>query len=99
MPTEISLVAESELGDRRKGDKSKLKNPAVMFDFQKLLVANAALRLLIFKSKNIAELEALNTYFDRSISNYKLLEKGSIFLFACFVHNTKDFYYTEKYKI
>jgi len=98
MPTKISLVAESELGDRRKGDQSKLKNPAVMFDFQKLLVANAELRLLIFKAKSRSELDALEMYFDKSISAYKLLERGSIFLFACFLHETKELLYCEKYK-
>lgn len=98
MPETISLVAESELGDRRKGDMSKLKNPAVMFDFQKLLVANAELRLLIFKVKNITELDALETYFEKSIAAYKLLEKGSIFLFACFVHETRELLYCEKFK-
>lgn len=98
MPEKISLVAESELGDRRKGDVSKLKNPAVMFDFQKLLVANAELRLLIFKAKNVEELDALESYFEKSIATYKLLEKGSVFLFACFMHDTKEFLYCEKYK-
>jgi len=99
MPETISLVAESELGDRRKGDMSKLKNPAVMFDFQKLLVANAELRLLIFKVKNIEELYALETYYEKSIAAYKLLEKGSIFLFACFVQETREFLYCEKFKV
>jgi hypothetical protein len=98
MPERISLVAESELGDRRKGDQSKLKNPAVMFDFQKLLVANAELRLLIFKVKDRTELYALEQYFERSIAAYKLLEKDSIFLFACFQHDTKELLYCEKYK-
>lgn len=99
MPKKISLVAESELGDRRKGDQSKLKNPAVMFDFQKLLVANAELRLLIFKAKNQIELDELEEYFEKAITTYKLLEKGSIFLFVCFMHDTKEFLYCEKYKI
>ena len=98
MPEIISLVAESELGDRRKGDQSKLKNPAVMFDFQKLLVANAELRLLIFKAKSRIELEALEKYFEKSIAAYKLLQKGSIFLFTCFLHDTKELVYCEKYK-
>jgi hypothetical protein len=99
MPEKISLVAESELGDRRKGDQSKLKNPAVMFDFQKLLMANAELRLLIFKVKNRSELQALEHYFEKSIGAYKQLEKDAIFLFACFQHDTREFLYCEKNKI
>lgn len=98
MPETLSLVAESEIGDRRKGDKSKIKNPAVMFDFQKLLVTNAEIRLLIFKTKNLKELNALDSYFEKSIETYKHLEKKSAFLFLCFEHQTKSLYYTEKFK-
>lgn len=94
----VTLVGESELGDRRKGDFSKLKNPAVKFDFQKLLVANAELRLLIFKVKNESELNDLNKYFDKAIVAYKLLQKGSILLFACFNHEKKELLYCEKVK-
>lgn len=95
----VSLVGESELGDRRKGDLSKSKNAAVKFDFQKLLVANAELRLLIFKVKNESELNDLNEYFDKAIVAYKLLQKGSILLFACFNHEKKELLYCEKVKI
>lgn len=97
-PESISLVGESELGDRRKGDQSKRKNPAVMFDFQKLLVANAELRLLIFKVRNKEELEALDDYFIKAIRAYQLLRKGSPFLFVCFMHSSKMLYFSEKRK-
>lgn len=98
MPETVSLVAESELGDRRKGDKSMSKNPAIKFDFQKLLIANAKLRLLIFKVKNQRELDELDAYFEKSIATYELLNKGSMFLFICFLHDTKEFLFCEKSK-
>lgn len=98
MPDRVILIAESELGDRRKGDKSGEKNPAVKFDFQKLLMGNAELRLMIFKTKNMAELDKLNDYFDKAINYYRHLQKGAVFLFLCFVHDTKELHYAEKYK-
>lgn len=97
-PENVSLVVESELGDRRKGDTSKSPNPAVKFDFQKLLLANAELRLMIFKVKNLKQLQQLNTYFDNAINAYKLLKKRDTFLFVCFMHDTKEMYFTEKHK-
>lgn len=99
IPETVSLVVESELGDRRKGDVSKLRNPAVMFDFQKLLMANAELRLLIFKVKNTSELIVLNEYFEKAISSFKLLPKKSIFLFGCFNHENNRLYFCEKIKL
>jgi hypothetical protein len=99
IPEKISLVAESELGDRRKGDTSRLRNPAVMFDFQKLLAANAELRLMVFKVRYLKELDALNNYFDEAIASYELLQKGDAFLFLCFVHDAKELFYSEKSKL
>jgi hypothetical protein len=98
MPSRYILVAESELGDRRKGDTSHQRNPAVKFDFQKLLVANADLRLLIFKVKKVLELEELSDYFEKAMKNCKSLHDGSIILFACFVYEIKSLLYTEKKK-
>ena len=72
MPTEIKLVVESELGDYRENDKSGVKSPAVRFDFQKLLVTNAEIRALIFKSRNDKELSELNGYFEEAIKAYTL---------------------------
>jgi|WetSurMetagenome_2_1015567.scaffolds.fasta_scaffold08736_4 hypothetical protein len=98
MPEKIVMVAESELGDRRKGDKSKKRNPAVKFDFQKLLAANSELRLMIFKVIKQNELQELNLYFDQAIDNCKNLTKNSIFLFACFIFESKTLHFTEKIK-
>ena len=97
-PENVVLVAESELGAARKGDTSKLRNPAIKFDFQKLLIANADLRLMIFKVNKIDHLSELNQYFEEAIKDYRALKKGSCFLFLCFVHDSKSLYYCEKYK-
>jgi hypothetical protein len=97
-PETVALVAESELGDTRKGDLSKQRNPAIKFDFQKLLMANAELRLMIVKVYKSNHLAELNDYFEDAIREYKLLKKGSCFLFICFVHDTKELFYAEKYK-
>ncbi|MBG9378414.1 non-classical export protein 1 [Panacibacter sp. DH6] len=97
-PEDVPLVVESELGDRRKNDTSKLRSPAIKFDFQKLLFANADLRLMIFKTKNLQHLNEINLYFEKAIESFRLLEKGSAFLFICFVHDTKELYYSEKNK-
>ncbi len=98
MPETIPLVVESELGDRRKGDRSGCKSPAVMFDFQKLLVANAELRMLVFKVYQQTELAKLNEYFEEAIRTYRLIAKGSAFFFVCFDHSSKMIYYCEKVK-
>lgn len=94
----VILVAESELGAARKGDISKLRNPAIKFDFQKLLIANADLRLMIFKVHKIEHLSELNRYFEEAIREYRTLRKKSCFLFICFVHDSKSLFYCEKYK-
>jgi hypothetical protein len=97
-PETVSLIVESELGDRRKGDKSNSNSPAVKFDFQKLLIANAQQRLLVFKVYSQQQLTHLNDYFNQAIKEYKLLPKKSSFLFICFDHSTKMLYYAEKQK-
>lgn len=97
-PAHVSLVVESELGDRRKGDTSKSPNPAVKFDFQKLLLANAGLRLMVFKTRNLQDLNQLDAYFDNAIKNYNLLKKNDAFLFVCFMHDGKEMHYAEKFK-
>ncbi len=98
MPEILSLAAESELGHWKKGDSSKMKNPAVKFDFQKLLITNAELRLLVFKTRSKLELEELNLYFEKAIKAYPHLTKKSLFLFVCFEHETKNLFYCEKHK-
>src|SRR5947209_19697436 len=90
-PRVLKLVAESELGKYRNKDGSKKPYPAVKFDFQKLLIANAELRLLVFRvthaDKLINSEYGLSTYFEKAIEAYQCLESESKFLFVCFIKN------------
>lgn len=90
-PKYLILIAESELGKHRIEDTSKHPYPAVRFDFQKLLVANAQLRLLIFRISDLDYLynahNGLAKYFEHATKVYQCLEKGSRFLFICFCKN------------
>lgn len=97
----LPLVAEFELGNRRELDKGKsCKQPysAVRFDFQKLLVANADIRLMVFQvadfERDVLDLkDGLNIYFDNAIKGYNNLKGKYQFLFACYSKN--DFFYTQ----
>ena len=90
----LPLVVECEWNSKRKGD-SKVQFSGIKYDFQKLLVSNAELRLMIFKIKKVTELEELNCYFMSNIENYEQVEKGAKFLFVAFYDTTKNFYYLE----
>ncbi|HWZ21618.1 MAG TPA: hypothetical protein VNW06_03130 [Cytophagaceae bacterium] len=97
LPTTLPLVMECEWHQKRKGD-SKVPYSGIKYDFQKLLVANSELRLMIFLIKKEDDLLELDQYFDRAIENYKHLEKKSRFLFIAFDEKIKGFHYTEKIK-
>lgn len=97
-PERLCLVAESELGNIRPGDKKKIKNGAIMFDFQKLLISNSELRLLVFKTQSLQELKDINIYFNNAIETYKHLRKNDKFIFICFVHKEEQVYYSVKQK-
>lgn len=99
MPTSVPLVVECEWTPNRRGEKIQVPYSGVKYDFQKLLVANADLRLMIFKIKKNDDLLELDKYFDKAIDSYKHLEKNSKFLFIAFEEKIKGFYYTEKLKI
>lgn len=113
--SQMPLVAESEWEwirneERKKNKKKKHKGDdpygAVKYDFQKLLVANAELRLMIFKkrvreyaqrNKKVKPKTAekcnkdLDEYFFSVIEKYKHLKKGSKFLFVRLNPRTGNF--------
>jgi hypothetical protein len=100
-PTSLPLVVECEWSLKRKGDKNNDPCGAIKYDFQKLLAANADLRLMIFKitrGKKHKKNANLDSYFDKTIENYRNLEANSIFLFIAFDEREKTFHYTEKFK-
>jgi len=101
----LPLVVESEWDWIRDAERKKKVaigegTPDVFgeikWDFQKLLVANAELRLMIFQERIEISSDVLNTYFRETIDGYKNLEDGSKFLFIAFEKN--GFNYTEKIK-
>ena len=96
--TSLPLVVECEWDYKRKGDRDNDNYSAIKWDFQKLLVANADLRALIFKARSSGSAEEenakLDKYFDDTIKGYKNLADGSHFLFIAF--NNLGFRYINK---
>ena len=89
----LPLVVECEWQQKRKGDKVN-KFSGIKYDFQKLLVTNAELRLMIFKVVRPTDFDELAEYFEDNISNYSHLDKGAKFLFVAFSERQKTFYYS-----
>lgn len=50
-PTSLPLVVECEWNPKKRGEKKKIPYSGIKYDFQKLLIANADLRLMIFLIK------------------------------------------------
>lgn len=90
----LPLVMECEWNPRRKGD-SKIPYSGIKYDFQKLIVSNADLRLMIFRIKNTSDLAHLDPYFENNIRNYQPLPVGAAFLFTAFCDSCRSFYYRE----
>jgi hypothetical protein len=85
---------ECEWENKRQGDEKKINYGAVKFDFQKLLISNATLRLMIFKVKK-EDLNFLGTYFENAINSYIHLEKKAKFLFIAYDNRIKECFYSE----
>lgn len=102
LTTELRLAVECEWGNKREGDKSGERYSAIKFDFEKLLITNALLKLLIFKVSNLTDehFKKLDLYFDDAIKTYHPHQenKESEFLFVCFQQNSKGqkFVYAKK---
>lgn len=105
--TSLPLAVECEWNWIREAERKKelaKKNPkkpdcygAIKWDFQKLLVANADLRVMIFqfRVKDGGKLNRkLDEYFTETISGYRNLPPGSKFLFVAF--DNSGFFYSEK---
>ncbi len=91
-PTSLPLAMECEWDYKRHDDRNKTCYGAVKFDFQKLIVCNARLRLMIFKVNN-KDLESLGKYFENVINSYKHLEMNAKFLFVAFDNKNKKAFY------
>ena len=95
--TRLPLVMECEWQQKRKGDR-KVDFSGIKYDFQKLLVANAEFRLMIFKVLRPTDFDHLTEYFEDNINNYQHLPSGSKFLFIAFYDKGRTFYYRELFK-
>ncbi|MBK8565673.1 MAG: hypothetical protein IPN76_20585 [Saprospiraceae bacterium] len=96
MTTEFPVVIECEWQYSRPGAMHKTPFSAVKYDFQKLLITNANLKVLIFKSSslNSKEFIELDSYFNKAINIYPNHIPNSNFLFICFIKG--EIYFCEK---
>jgi hypothetical protein len=107
LPKRFNLVVECEWAKDRPAEIKKEKEEkgytrvpysAVKYDFQKLLVANAELRLMIFcigKRRNDDEVDNLAAYFFDAIEKYEQLPRDSKFLIIGFDEALRGFRYIE----
>jgi hypothetical protein len=92
---EVPMVMECEWNPVHRKDRNKVPFSGIKYDFQKLLLANATLRVMIFKVRKVDHLDELYSYFQNNINNYKLLPKNADFLFIAFPMNQGTFHYCE----
>ena len=72
----------------KKGDRYS----GIKYDFQKLLLSNTGLRLMIFNISKEEELNHLSEDFNNAITKYTPLKNGE-FLFVAFHDKEKSFHY------
>ena len=97
-PIGLPLVVECEWEPNRRKEKTKVPYSGIKFDFQKLLVANASLRLMVFIKRKRDELSELDEYFGKAIESCRNLKANSQFLFVAFEEEKKRFHYAQKVK-
>lgn len=71
--------------------ESEWKIDGVDDDFQKLLLARAEIRVLIFQSKNKTSFSEKLIDLKKQISYYNDSNKGDVYLFSCWIDDTKEF--------
>lgn len=85
--TDLFLAMESEWGGRRYSSKNDKEDPygEVKYDFQKLLVCNATIKLLVFKEHgNEDETNKLFSYFQDRINECSRCISEEIYLIAIY---------------
>ena len=90
-------MVECEWESKRRDDK-KISHSGIKYDFQKLLVANADLRLMIFLKRKHDKIRDFDNYFDSAIESYLNLKEGK-FLFIAYDKELLGFHYAEKFKV
>jgi len=91
--TELLLAMECEWEGIRNGDLKKIKYGAVKYDFQKLVVSNSKLKLLVFKA-NCTDLDKLSKYFINAIRSFENTQTESTFIFISFDNSRKKIFYS-----
>jgi hypothetical protein len=82
------LVAEIEWA-------SALDNGPIRHDFQKLLIARADLRLMIFRAPDSKQGRTIVQELVEQIGTYAHTKRGDRYLFACYGTRTRCFEYRE----
>jgi hypothetical protein len=82
---DIPLVVESEWG---------IKLQDIKYDFEKLLVSRAAIRLMICESSKI-NLASRIEYFKDAVNMFKMSQKGDFYLIAILLTDTEEFHFEE----
>ena len=93
--TSVPLAVECEWNPNKKQHIKEVAYSGFKYDFQKLVVCNAQLRLMIFQIKKMDDLINLEEYFNKAIQNYSFLAKGSRFLFLAFFPKEEKVFYKE----
>lgn len=96
-PLDFPLIVESEWKKRRREDKKGDRHSGIKYDFQKLLLSNTGLRLMVFEISKEEDLNLLSIYFNNAIAKYTPLKRGK-FLFVAFHNRKKSFHYWYKEK-
>ena len=89
------IDVECEWNPNKKQHVKEVAYSGFKYDFQKLLVCNAQLRLMIFQIKKMDDLINLEEYFNKAIQDYSLLAKGARFLFLAFFPKEEKMFYKE----
>lgn len=97
--TSMPLAVECEWSSNKKQNIKKVAYSGIKFDFQKLIVCNAQLRLMIFQIKRLDDLNNLNEYFNTAIQDYSYLTKGAKFIFLAFFPKGGQLFYKEITKV
>lgn len=83
------LVMESEWKGKRYASNGQDGNDPygeVKYDFQKLLLANADVKLMVYRyhKENYGGGDSIQQYFQRRIDNYRQGRVSDLYLFACY---------------
>ena len=93
--TSMPLAVECEWNPNKKQQARNVAYSGIKYDFQKLVVCNAQLRLMIFQINKSDDLKNLEEYFSKAIQDYIYLTKGARFLFLAFYPKEEKLYYKE----